>query len=111
MPHKRGVIPKQLESYVFKKGNQAAKGKRGKKSLKVWVREKLEKMDEKERIEFLRRIDPFDIWRMGEGNPTEAVKHSGEIKSIDDEQIKRIAGRIARGKRSDGDTSGEEAPD
>ena len=61
-------IPPQLQKYVFKKGHQLSRGKH-RKSLKKYVREYLEGLDEKEKIEFLNSLDPNLVWRMAEGNP------------------------------------------
>lgn len=40
---------------------------KGKKSLKTWVRERLEEMDEEERFEFLKGMKKDFVWEMAEG--------------------------------------------
>jgi hypothetical protein len=61
-----------LYPYQFKKGQVANPGGRPKgMSMKHFAREYLSKMTLKERIAFMSSLDPYDIWRMAEGNPSE----------------------------------------
>jgi len=75
-------VPKQLRPYLFKKGNKLGGKKKGSKSMKTWVKERLEVMPEKERIEFLKHIESGLVWRMGEGNPQDKTDITSGGKRI-----------------------------
>ena len=53
---------------------------RPKDTLKEYVRKKLSNMSDEQREEYLKGIQKDFQWRMAEGNPKEAVEHSGNIK-------------------------------
>lgn len=57
------------------------KGGRIKNPLKEFQREEFAKMTDKEKRAYLKLVDPFNKWRMAEGNPTseEEHKHTGDI--------------------------------
>lgn len=60
-----------LKPHQWKKGqsgNPAGK-KPGTKSVKAWVREYFEQLDDEEKMEFLNKIDPKVAWEMAEGKP------------------------------------------
>ena|SRR3990167_2592912 len=63
----------RLKPYQWKKGQSGnpAGGPKG-QSMKVWVRNYLASLEEKERIKFLSSIDPSLAWKMGEGQPDQA---------------------------------------
>lgn len=67
-PHKKSYD--WLKQYQFQKGNNANPNGRPKgKSLKTFVREMLENMDDEHKAEYLKELDPEMVWKMGEGNP------------------------------------------
>lgn len=75
-------IPKQLEPYIFKPGKSGnPKGRPKGPTLKEWARQQLMKMNDEERIEFLKRLPAEVIWKMAEGNPhsTQDTTVEGEI--------------------------------
>ena len=69
----KGVVPPKLQKFLFKKGNQVAKGKH-RKSLKVFVKEYLVGLPDEEKIKFLNAVEPELAWRMGEGNPKQETE-------------------------------------
>lgn len=71
-----------LKQYQFQKGNNANPNGRPKgKSLKTFVREMLEDMNEEDKAKYLKELDPEFVWKMGEGQPKADIEHSGEITS------------------------------
>lgn len=73
---------KKQKPWLFKKGqsgNPAGRPK-GSKSLKTWVKEYLEQMNDDERIEFLSSISPEMVWRMAEGQPHQTNDTTVEVK-------------------------------
>ena len=71
-----------LKQYQFQKGNNANPNGRPKgKSLKTFVREMLEAMDDESKAKYLKQLDPEMVWKMGEGNPKQdnETKVSGDI--------------------------------
>ena len=86
-----------LKPYQWKKGESGnLKGRPPGKSLKTFVKDYLLSLPDEEKLKFLNHVNPEFAWRMAEGNPKEDVKHSGEIKNLTDEQIKRIISREAK---------------
>lgn len=58
-----------LKAYEWKKGQSGnPKGKQA-KSLKEWVRDYINDMDDEDRKNFLKHIPVEIAWRMAEGNP------------------------------------------
>lgn len=89
-----------LYQYQFKKGNRANPGGKPKgMTMKHFAREYLGRMTLKERIAFMSTIDPYDIWRMAEGNPS-------EDKNIQITVPRPILGGITQGNEAlEGSTS------
>ena len=68
-------VPKQLQKYVFKKGQIAnPKGRPKGNTLKEFARIYLEKITDEEKIKFLNSLDPDTVWKMAEGNPHQAIE-------------------------------------
>lgn len=62
------------------KGN--AKGRpKGSKSLKTYVKEMLEDMNDEEKLEFLGGIDKKTLWEMSEGKPKQDIEANVEVSS------------------------------
>lgn len=57
--------------WLYKKGQSGNPGGRpkGSKSMKTWVKEKLEVMTDDERENFLEGLSKEIIWKLAEGNP------------------------------------------
>lgn len=75
--------PKQDRPWLFKKGqsgNPAGRPK-GSKSLKSYVKDMLQNMNDEEKLDFLQGIDKKTIWEMGESKPKQDVEMSGEVTS------------------------------
>lgn len=71
-----------LKQYQFQKGNNANPNGRPKgKSLKTFAREMFESMNEDDKAEFLKELDPRIIWEMAEGKPKADIELSGEVTS------------------------------
>lgn len=65
------------------------KGRPRGKSLKEYTREYLASMTDGERAEFLDGIPKMFIWRMAEGNPSNAVDINAQVPSITPEASKK----------------------
>lgn len=59
------------------KGNKNGRPK-GSKSLKTYVKEMLQDMNEEERLEFLEGIDKKVLWEMSEGKPAQDMNVAGK---------------------------------
>lgn len=80
-----------LKQYQFQKGNNANPNGRPKgKSLKTFVREMFEAMDDENKAIYLKQIDPDFAWKMGEGNPDNKtdITTKGDKISITPEVLK-----------------------
>lgn len=64
---------KNRPSSWYKKGQSGNPGGRpkGSKSMKTYIKEKLETMTEEEREEFLAGLPKSEIWKMAEGLPSQ----------------------------------------
>lgn len=83
MEESDNTVIKQDRPWLYKKGqsgNPAGRPK-GSKSLKTYVRERIQSMTDEEREEFLEGIDKKVLWEMSEGKPKQDVELSGEITS------------------------------
>ena len=72
-----------LLPHQYKKGqsgNPSGKPK-GTKSMKTYIKEKIESMSEAEREAFLEGIDKRSIWEMAEGKAKQDMELSGEVVS------------------------------
>lgn len=59
-----------LKEYQFQAGNNAnPTGRPRGKSLKTFVKDMLENMDDDHKAIYLKQLDPEFVWRMAEGNP------------------------------------------
>lgn len=81
-----------LKGYQFVKGQSGNPGGRpkGRKSLKTFAKEFLEKLPDDEKIEYLKTLPPEIVWRMAEGNPKQDTELSGEVK------VKPIYGGVSK---------------
>ena len=70
--------------WLWKKGQSGNPGGRpkGSKSMKQWVKERLEKMTDEERDEFLAGLPKEIVWRMAEGNPQTNTDLTSKGKEI-----------------------------
>ncbi len=78
-----GLTEEQKNSrpWLYKKGQSGNPGGRpkGSKSLKTYVKEKLETLADEEKEEFLDSLPKELIWKMAEGNPKQDTELSGEV--------------------------------
>jgi len=64
-------VPKQLQPYIWKKGQSGNPNGRPKgKTLKEFAREYLENLPDDEKIEYLASLPTEIVWKMAEGNPS-----------------------------------------
>ncbi len=71
-----------LKPTQWKKGQSGnPKGKKPGKSMKTYLKERFEKMTDKEKIDFLNRVEPNMAWRMAEGNPKTEVEADLNVKA------------------------------
>lgn len=72
-----------LKQYQFQKGQSGnLEGRPPGKSLKAFVKETLEKMNEEDKAVFLKKLDPKFVWAMGEGNPPQKVDLDANVHEI-----------------------------
>lgn len=69
--------------WLYKKGQSGNPSGRpkGSKSMKTYVKEKLARMTEEEREEFLEGVDKKILWEMAEGKAKQDVDLKGELTS------------------------------
>ena len=58
-----------LKQYHWQKGQSGNPSGKTSKKLKTFVAETLSAMNDEQKAEYLKTIDPEIAWRMGEGNP------------------------------------------
>lgn len=69
-----------LRPYQFKKGQISnPNGRAGGKSLKERVKERLAAMTEAELDKYLEGLNKIDVWKMGEGNPSNETEIKGKL--------------------------------
>jgi hypothetical protein len=56
---------------TFRKGFSGNPSGRPKGTLKDYVRKKFMEMSEEEKEDFIAKIDPLNLWQMGEGRPAQ----------------------------------------
>ena len=66
--------------WLYKKGQSGNPGGRpkGSKSLKQWIKERMEVMTDEEREDFMNGLNKDIIWKMAEGNPQSDLTSGGE---------------------------------
>jgi len=63
-------VPKQLQPYIWKKGQSGNPNGRPKgKTLKEFAREYLMSLPDDEKIDYLASLPTEIVWKMAEGNP------------------------------------------
>lgn len=79
--------------WLYKKGQSGNPGGRpkGSKSMKTWIKEKLEIMTDEEREIFLEGLPKIEIWKLAEGNPKQdaETKFSGSVMVLPAELINK----------------------
>ncbi len=67
---------KQNKPWLFQPGQSGnPKGRpKGTKSLKTYVKEMLQDMNDDEKLEFLKGIDKKTLWEMSEGKPKQDIE-------------------------------------
>lgn len=70
--------------WLYKKGQSGNPGgrKKGSKSMKQWIKERLEKMTDKQREEFMEGLPKEIIWKMAEGMPQTNTDLTSDGKPI-----------------------------
>jgi len=77
-----------LKPYQSKKGNPGGPGRPPGKSLKTFVREYFESLDDDAKMEFLNKIDPKMAWEMAEGRPDSKTEVDAKIEHKVDKETK-----------------------
>ncbi len=67
-----------LKPYQFKPGQSGNPSGRPKGTLKDYVRQKIAKMTEEEKEDFLKKMNAELIWQMAEGRPQNDITSGGE---------------------------------
>lgn len=94
-PANRGETGRNPDG-TFKVGVSGNPKGRPKNTLKDYVRQKFMLMTDEEKEDFLEKIPPEIIWKMGEGNPmqnTDVTTDGESLNSISDEQADKILKR------------------
>lgn len=86
--------------WLYKKGQSGNPSGRpkGRKSMKQWIKEKLEKMTDEEREVFLEGCDKSIIWKMAEGNPDSKIEGDVNVKVEKLESIQEATKSILDGQ-------------
>lgn len=75
--------PKQLQPYLWKKGQSGNPNGRPKgKTLKEFAREYLESLPDDEKVEYLASLPTEIVWKMAEGNPENKTDVTSDGKQI-----------------------------
>lgn len=75
-------VPKQLQPYVWKKGQSGnVMGRPKNKTMKEYARQFLERMTDEERDEWLEGIPKEKIWELAEGKAKQDVSLEAELTS------------------------------
>lgn len=91
-------VPKQLQPYIWKKGQSGNPNGRPKgKTLKEFAREYLENLPDDEKVEYLASLPTEIVWKMAEGNPKQDTELHGNLTISDVLDSLEKDGRPAEG--------------
>lgn len=77
-------VPKQLQPYIWKKGQSGNPNGRPKgKTLKEFAREYLENLPDDEKVKYLASLPTEIVWKMAEGNPKQDTELHGRLTISD----------------------------
>ena len=83
MPQNSNRTVEHLKEHQFKPGVSGNPGGRPKGTLKQFVQQMFIDMDEEEKKAWIKanKVNPIDIWKMGEGLPKQDLDIKGEMTS------------------------------